>query len=130
MSKRPVDHRSVAEWTAIAESAAQKLSAAPPRSLRAIVEMNLSNIELRLTRGWSISHLVQELADAGIKTTVPVFKNTLYRLRQKAGKNNPAGRPNRSGALQPSFHDRPGPTSVGETGTPIFKAKADTKNHF
>lgn len=128
MSRRPVDHRSVAQWAAIAESAAQKLSDAPPRSLRAVVEMNLPAIELRLKRGWSIAQLVQELNEAGIRTTVAVFKNTLYRLRQKARKQRAGGLQTGAGAQplrRPSSEIETAPTRA-----PVFKARADTKNHF
>lgn len=128
MNSRGTDSRSSEEWAAVAEAAAKKLAAAPPRSLRAVVEMNLPAIELRLERGWSIAQVVQELNEAGIRTTVAVFKNTLYRLRQKARKQ-------RTGGLQVVAGAQPlrGPSSDIETGptrTPVFKAKADTKNHF
>ena len=126
MSKRPIDHRSTAEWTTIAELVAQGLSAAPPRSLRAVIEMNRASIELRIKRGWSISHLVQELADVGIKTTVPVFKNTLYRIRKKTA----GAQTDRGWIPQPPSHGRSGPISPVAPPTPVFKSTADAKKHF
>jgi len=128
MSRRHGDDHTPAQWAAIAESAAQKWSDAPPRSLRAVVEMNLPAIELRLRRGWSIAQLVQELNEAGITTTVAVFKNTLYRLRKKTRKQ-------RTDGLQIGVGAQPLRRSSGEmeaapARTPVFKAKADTKNHF
>lgn len=126
MSRRHGDNRTPAQWAAIAESTAKKLSDAPPRSLRAVVEMNLPVIELRLKRGWTIAQLVQELDEAGIHTTVAVFKNTLYRLRQKTRQQRPNGR-------QPTATAPPSQRSsshAASSGAPIFKAKADIKNHF
>lgn len=126
MTRRQVDDRSTAEWTAIADAAAQKLSAAPPRSLRSVMEMNRTSIELRIQRGWSISKLVEELAEVGIKTTVPVFKNTLYRIRQKTA----VGQTDRSRGLQPSSHGRSGSLLPVVADTPVFRSTADTKKHF
>lgn len=126
MSRRRGDSRTAAQWAAIAESTAQRLSDAPPRSLRAVVQMNLPAIELRLKRGWTIAQVVQELDEAGIHTTVAVFKNTLYRLRQKTRQQQPSGR-------QPTATVPPSRSSSSHTatsGAPIFKAKADIKNHF
>lgn len=115
------------EWAKAAEAIAKKLSEAPPRSLRAIVEMNLSAIELRLRRGWTVAQLVQDLNEAGIRTTVPVFKNTLYRLRQKTRKPNV--REMHITAETPSS-GHASSQAVSRSDTPIFKAKAETKNHF
>lgn len=128
MKSRGADSRSSEEWAAAAEAAAKKLAGAPPRSLRAVVEMNLPAIELRLKRGWSIAQLVQGLNEAGIRTTVAVFKNTLYRLRQKARKQRTGGMQIGAGA-QPLRR----PSSEIDTAltrAPVFRAKADTKNHF
>ena len=127
MKGRRTDPRSLAEWAVAAEAAAKKLASAPPRSLRAVVEVNLPAIELRLKRGWTIAQLVHELDEAGITTTVPVFKNTLYRLRQKT---------RRKGIVRQSAADESptqGPSSLvapEPTSTPIFKARADAKKHF
>lgn len=115
------------EWAMAAEVTAKKLSEAPPRSLRAVVEMHLPAIELRLRRGWTIAQLVQDLNEAGIKTTIPVFKNTLYRLRKKIRQSQIRG-------LQIAADAAPSGSAsnqaVSRSSTPIFKAKADTKNHF
>lgn len=120
------DSHTPAQWAAIADSTAKKLSSAPPRSLRAVVEMNLPAIELRLKRGWTIAQLVQELDDTGVHTSVAVFKNTLYRLRKKARQQRPRGWKTAASVLPMQIS----PSHSEISSTPIFKATSETKNHF
>lgn len=125
MSRGRADTRSAEEWASLSEATKAKFSTAPPRSLTALVEQNLQNIELRLQRGWSIAQMVIELSDLGVKTTVPVFKNTLYRARRK--KKALDGSPERRHAPPSSPEGQPVQAQVAAH---IFRAKTETKKHF
>jgi hypothetical protein len=119
------DSRSAEEWASISEAAKEKFASAPPRSLTALIKQNLQSIELRLQRGWSIAQMVAELSDLGVKTTVPVFKNTLYRARQR---KSSFGTQREKRQLASPHSD--GPAVQASPEAPIFKAKSESKNHF
>lgn len=129
MSKRTGVARTSAQWAAIAISTKERLADAPPRSLRALVELNLSAIEVRIQRGWTIAQVVRDLDEAGIKTTVAVLKNTLYRVRRKVIGQGASGR--HSCSKDQVSRATSNCSQSGSSGVPIFRALAGkSKDHF